>query len=238
MKKLILFALTASVIACGGSKQEQPAKAAASPHEGAQVQQAANKQIRGTVAETLDAKGFTYARLVTDSGDEWVVLPTTPLNAGQKLEVTGQMVSEKFTSKSLGRTFERVTFVEIEGQPPAHAEAAVQAEPETAVAETKSAGAAKPQTTGARSVSEVLAARATLGDQTVVVRGKVAKSLSGIMGKNWIHLREGSDDLTLTPAEVVKVGEVVTLEGVVRLDKDFGSGYKYAMIVEDARVVR
>ena len=235
MKNFILFAAIAFVIGCGAEKQQQPARVA-SPHGGTTVQQAKPGQIRGTVAETLEAKGFTYARLETDHGDEWIVLPTTPLVAGQKLEVTGQMVTEKFVSKSLGRTFDRVTFVEIEGLPAHGNEPVAEAAPEKqppAAPEAKSVGAAN-----ARSVSELLAARATLGDQTVVVRGKVAKSLSGIMGKNWVHLREGSDDLTITTAETVKVGEVVTLTGVVRLDKDFGAGYKYAMIVEDARVVR
>ena len=236
MKNFILFAAIALVIGCGAEKKEQPAKVA-SPHGGTTVQQAKPGQIRGTVVETLEAKGFTYARLQTDGGDEWIVLPTTPLVAGQKLEVTGQMVTEKFVSKSLGRTFDKVTFVEIEGlpahgnEPVAESAAPEEKTPEAKPSKSEAAG-------GAKSVSELLAARASLADQTVVVRGKVAKSLTGIMGKNWIHLREGSDDLTITTAETVKVGEVVTLEGVVRLDKDFGAGYKYAMIVEDARVVR
>lgn len=242
MKNFILFAAIAWTIGCGAKKQEQPAKVE-SPHAGATVQQQAqSRQIRGTVVETLEAKGFTYARLQTDGGDEWIVLPTTTLTAGQKLEVTGQMVTEKFVSKSLGRTFDKVTFVEVEGgaphgeMPAEEANVPVQSAPEAKAAEAKPAAAKAAG--AAKSVSEVLAARASLGDQTVVVRGKVAKSLNGIMGKNWVHLREGSDDLTFTTDEVVKVGDVVTLQGVVRLDKDFGAGYKYAMIIEDARVVR
>ena len=61
------------------------------------------------------------------------------------------------------------------------------------------------------------------------------------MGKNWIHLRDGSgaaadrtDDVLVTTLATTKVGDVVTVTGVVRTDKDFGSGYSYKVLVEDA----
>jgi hypothetical protein len=66
-----------------------------------------------------------------------------------------------------------------------------------------------------------------------------------IMGKNWIHLQDGSGDpskgthdITVTSQNSVAVGDVVTAKGVLRADKDFGSGYTYALIVEDAKVVK
>ena len=73
------------------------------------------------------------------------------------------------------------------------------------------------------------------------IRGKVVKFTPGVMGKNWIHLRDGSgaaangsNDLIVTSANQAKVGDVVTVKGVVRTDKDFGSGYAYRVLVEDA----
>jgi hypothetical protein len=89
----------------------------------------------------------------------------------------------------------------------------------------------------------VWAARSQLAEKQVVVRGKVVKFLAGIMGKNWMHLRDGSgthekgdDDLTVTTNEVAKVGDTVTVTGTVHVDKDFGAGYRYPVIVEDASV--
>ena len=75
----------------------------------------------------------------------------------------------------------------------------------------------------------------------MVVAGKVVKFNAAIMGKNWIHLRDGTgdaaketNDLLVTTQSVAKVGDVVTVSGVVRTNKDFGSGYTYKVLVEDA----
>jgi hypothetical protein len=75
----------------------------------------------------------------------------------------------------------------------------------------------------------------------VVVRGKVVKYNPGIMGKNWIHLRDGSgaaadgtNDVLVTTAHQAKLGDVLTVKGVVRTDKDFGSGYSYKVLIEEA----
>ena len=102
---------------------------------------------------------------------------------------------------------------------------------------------AKAEGPDGRTVATVWAQKATLKDQPVEVRGKVVKFLGGIMGKNWIHLRDGSGsasagdfDLTVTTADMANVGDVVIIKGVVRVDKDFGAGYRYDVIVEDAKI--
>ena len=91
--------------------------------------------------------------------------------------------------------------------------------------------------------AEVFAQRQSLVGKTVVVRGKVMKFLPEIMKKNWIHLQDGTGDekakthdLTFTTADTVAAGDVVTLKGTLRLNKDFGSGYTYEVIVEEAKV--
>ena len=93
----------------------------------------------------------------------------------------------------------------------------------------------------ARTVAEVFAQRAVLRGKAVTVRGKVVKYNPGIMGKNWIHLRDGSgsagnstDDLTVTTGDRTKVGDVVVVKGVVHTDRDLGSGYKYSVLIEEA----
>ena len=84
---------------------------------------------------------------------------------------------------------------------------------------------------------------AELKDKPVLVRAKVVKYNGGIMGKNWVHLRDGSgaaadgsNDLLVTTAEPAKVGDIVNAEGVVRTNKDFGSGYAYKVMIEDAKL--
>jgi len=92
-------------------------------------------------------------------------------------------------------------------------------------------------------VSEAYGKAATLDKKTVVVRGKVVKVSKGIMGKNWVHLQDGSgdpakgtNDLVATTQDDPKVGSVVTAKGTLYRDKDFGAAYKYRVIVEEATV--
>ena len=92
-------------------------------------------------------------------------------------------------------------------------------------------------------VSEAYENAGKLDKKTVVVRGKVVKVSKGIMGKNWVHLRDGSGDagkgtnnLVVTTQDLPNVGAVVTAKGTLHKDKDFGAGYKYRVIVEEATV--
>lgn len=95
----------------------------------------------------------------------------------------------------------------------------------------------------ARTVAEVITKNAELKNKTVVVRGKVVKFNAGILKMNWIHLRDGTgsdadstNDLLVTTQEVAKVGDVVVVKGVVHVDKDFGMGYSYKVLVEEAKL--
>jgi hypothetical protein len=95
----------------------------------------------------------------------------------------------------------------------------------------------------AYSVSETYEKAGQLDKKAVVVRGKVVKVSKGIMGKNWVHLQDGSgdpgqgtNDLVATTQDDPKIGSVVTAKGTLYKDKDFGAGYKYRVIVEKATV--
>ena len=101
-----------------------------------------------------------------------------------------------------------------------------------------------PKATGAnaRTVAEIHAQKAQLKEKKVTVRGKVVKANANIMNTNWLHVRDGSgaegtNDLTVTtPGNVPGVGDTVLVTGTVALNKDFGMGYSYDVIVEDAEV--
>ena len=91
-------------------------------------------------------------------------------------------------------------------------------------------------------MQEINTEKAKLGGHQVTVRGKVVKYNAGIMGKNWLHLRdgtgtEGSNDLLVTTTTKVKLGDTVVVTGPVALNRDFGSNYKYAVMIEDAKLV-
>ena len=141
------------------------------------------------------------------------------------------------------RTFPLIVLGDLAGAPAAargtgnpHASAA-------AVPDTPDMKVDKAKGANARTIAEVIAKSTELKDKPVLVRAKVVKFNGGIMGKNWIHLRDGSgsandgsNDLLATTLDQANVGDVVNVEGVVRTDKNFGSGYAYKVMVEDAKV--
>ena len=198
--------------------------------------------IEGTVAESFDSAGFTYLRVQTAKGDEWVVVSPVSVKKGEKVAIEVTMTAEKFESKSLGRTFDRVTFGRVirgatpvaaaMNHPSMPADHPAMMMPSPQMPETSAPiDVAKAEAANGKRVAEIWASKTRLENTEVAVRGKVVKFLPGIMGRNWIHLRDGSgsrakgdDDLTVTTDAVVAKGDVVLVTGFVRVDKDFGSG--------------
>jgi hypothetical protein len=93
---------------------------------------------------------------------------------------------------------------------------------------------------GGQTVAELFEHKAHLAGKPVTVRGKVVKVNSNIMGKTWVHLRdgtgtEGKNDVTVTTTGgVPNIGETALVKGTLAADKDLGMGYKYEVIIEDA----
>ena len=90
-------------------------------------------------------------------------------------------------------------------------------------------------------VEEVFAKKDALNGKKITVKGEVVKFNSGIMGKNWVHIKDGSgkpgtNDLTATTKDTAKVGEKVVVTGTLAVGKDFGAGYKYEAIIEEGTV--
>ena len=115
--------------------------------------------------------------------------------------------------------------------------------PEPAPSTSAAAGKATGGT--ARTIAEVFAQKQALSGKKVRVRGTVVKLTGGIMGKTFLHLRDGTGseeaknhDLTVTTTEELARDQTVTLEGTLVLDKDLGAGYRYDALLEDAVSVK
>jgi hypothetical protein len=202
--------------------------------------------IKGKVLEVLDAESFVYLRLQTKDGETWAVVAKTPVKTGTEVTIDNVTTMANFESKKLNRKFDQIVFGSIAtsgtgaaagGDMAAmHAGIAKAAD----IADVKVAKASGPN---ARTVAEIVSRKADFKDKTVAVRGKVVKFTGGVLGKNWIHLRDGSgfasdgsNDLLVTTTDEAKIGDVVLVQGVVRLDRDFGSGYSYQVLIEEASV--
>jgi hypothetical protein len=90
-------------------------------------------------------------------------------------------------------------------------------------------------------ISNLLGNKKSYSGKVIRVKGKVTKYNPQIMGKNWIHIQDGTEyqggfDLTITTDTQVSVGDTVTFEGKIALDKDFGYGYYYNVLMEEGKV--
>jgi hypothetical protein len=191
--------------------------------------------LKGQVLETMDAEPYTYLRLKTADGDVWAAVTRTPVKKGAQVTVHNPLLMTQFESKTLKRTFDRIYFGSLVGSGGGGGSSSAKT-PKMSVGKVAKASGAE-----GRTVAEVTAQRAQLMNKTVAVRGKVVKAMNGIMGKNWVHLRDGSgseadgtNDLLVTTQQNATLGDVVVARGVVRTDVDLGSGYSYKVLIEDA----
>lgn len=97
----------------------------------------------------------------------------------------------------------------------------------------------------AYNVGEIFTETEKLNGKKVRIKGKVVKFSPMIMGRNWVHLQDGTGDpmsnthdLVVTTPEQVKVDDIITIEGILAFNKDFGAGYKYVAIVEEAKTIK
>ena len=212
--------------------------------------------LTGKVVETMNASGYTYVCLENKGKKNWVAVPEMKVSVGQQMSFQPGAVMPNFTSKSLNKTFESIVF---SGGPVSSNQAAAGVLPpgHKSVGEpaTGSKSAASPasknikveKATGPNSysVAEVFAKRKELNNKPVVVKGQVVKVSAGIMGTNFIHLQDGTGDqkksthnLVITSDDLPSVGDVITIKGTAIKDKDFGSGYKYSVLIENASIVK
>lgn len=202
----------------------------------------------GKVVDTTNTSGYTYVQVDTGSNKLWAVTTQFPVKLGDNVTVGPGMPMDNYHSKSLNRDFDMVYFtgsISVNGTgagampvlPPGHPPLTAPA-PSPALDFT---GIKKAE--GGKTIKEIYAAKARLAGKTVSVRGKVVKYNAMILGKNWLHIQDGSgsadkgdNDLTVTTTTPAAPGDTVLVTGNVSTNRDFGAGYKYNVIIEDAKV--
>ncbi len=198
--------------------------------------------LAGKVLKVMNAGGYTYARIQSRKEKLWLAMPQTKLKAGQTVTFYPGMQMTNFHSDTLNRTFRKVMFtsgpVALPGTKAYRAKNRAK-QPAGKIKVTKAKGA------NGRTIAEVYKNRASLNGKTVSVRGKVVKVSRGIMGSNWLHIQDGTGDaakgtnsLVVTTKDDADAGDVVTATGVISSNKDFGFGYRYDAIMEQARITK
>jgi len=244
MRSAVTLVLALSVLGC-----------AAEAVESSPVAQAVDSnRMTGAVLETLDAANYTYVRLETPDGEKWAAVPRARVEVGTQVTIMNPQAMANFESRTLERAFETIYFGTLQSTTPSHGNAsganphgampgAQQVMPHAPDTKAGEIDVARAEGATGRTVAELYTESADLSGKTVTLRGKVVKYNAGILGRNWIHLQDGSGnvaagtgDITITSSATATVGDIVLVSGTVTLNKDFGSGYRYAVIVEDATV--
>ncbi len=258
LKPLLLLGCLVLPVHFAGAQNPAPAAPAA-----------AEATISGKVVETMNTAGYTYVLVDTGAKKVWAAAVEFSVKVGDAVSFAASLPMENYHSKSLNRDFDVVYFTgginvnaagtaaapaaAVPQLPPGHPALNGGVAPKLPPGHPALTGSPAPanvdltgikRAEGGKTIAEIFSGQAKLSGKPVSVRGKVVKYNAAIMGKNWLHIRDGSgsaekmdNDLTVTTSADSKVGDTVLVTGKLTLKKDFGAGYKYDVILDDAKVV-
>jgi hypothetical protein len=255
----LTFAALAAALALGLNGCSKPAEETAATNPALETPVPPG-MVRGTVVETMNSGGYTYVLLDTGSGQHWMAGMESFVEVGHVVETVEGMPMQQFTSKTLNRTFDVLYFVDgfrnlsvtampagqdAGGMPAGHPSvSSSQSQAETGgVGSAATLDAPLEALESGKDIAWVYANKDSLAGQQVSLRGKVVKYNEGILGWNFLHVQDGSgeaadgsNDMIVTTKAQSAVGQTVVLNGTVLLDKDFGAGYTYPVLIEDAKL--
>ena len=233
MKKLLLI-LTAILITAGCKGPLSSPGASAAKQEVHKV----------VVNEVIQAGEYTYLNVTEKKKQIWLALPSVQASKGDQLYYSGGLLMTDFFSKGLDRTFPSILFLESVSRTPFVGENGATANNITPVqVKTEKMKISIQPEAGCISIAKLLEAKASYSGKTVRIKGRVIKFNAAILGKNWIHIQDGSEyngtfDLTITTDSQLSVGDTATFEGKIILNKDFGYGYSYEVMMEDGKMIK
>ena len=188
---------------------------------------------------------YTYLLVKGKGPAYWIAVSSTEIQVGESITYQGGNWMENFHSKELDRTFEKVLFLDgLEGShAPPNMEAMLGGSTQGSAIKTDKLETRIEAEAGTVSIAELYADPGAYEGKTIRVKAEVAKFSPNIMERNWIHLQDGTDfegkyDLTVTSQEGFVVGQVLTIEGTLVVNQDFGYGYSYEILLEQATVVK
>lgn len=195
-----------------------------------------------SVTEVIQTSNYTYLQVEENSKKIWLAVVRTDAKPGDSVYFTKAYEMKDFVSKELKRTFPSIFFVEDPSNKLIVTQKPVQ-QPLTpkkvAIKRWSELSVETPK--GGITIADLYKNPGNYAGKTVIIRGVAVRYNSQIMNKNWVHIQDGTDysekfDLTITTMDSLIVGQTATFKGIVALNKDFGSGYAYDVILEEAKV--
>ena len=217
------------------------------------------------VQEVIQTSQYTYLHATENNNAGWFAVSTIPAKSGDTYFYDRGFETKKFESKELNRVFESIILLEkLYTEPKSSAVVATNdhyTNPTTdhqssttqdgaaATSESYTRKTTPPEkkeikiavAKGGISIADLFSKKESYAGKTVKIKGQVTKYTPAVMNKNWIHIQDGTDfngkfDLVVTSENEAKVGDIITLEGKISLNKDLGYGYFFDVIMEDAAI--
>lgn len=200
------------------------------------------------IKEVIHTSNYTYLLVSENGKDNWLAVNRQEVKEGGTYYYINELVMNNFRSRELNRTFETIYFVQhFTSEPIINTGTGIQAtnnssSPGSAQAVPSRKSVSVEKANGGFTIAEVFSKRLLFKGRKIKIRGEVVKFSPEIMGKNWVHIQDGTNngdeyDLTVTTMDKVETGDILIFEGIIGLDRDFGAGYVYGVIMEDARVI-
>jgi len=229
MKILNTIILLAIIVSCGQEKESQSTESNA-------------KKI--VVEEVLQTSSYSYLLSNHNGQNQWFATLKLDAAVGDTFYYEGGLEMTNFNSKELDMTFASVIFLEGVHTSEAALLSGIgkSGSPQITNSASSVIDSIIEPAKGGVTIAELMANKTDFANNKVKIRGKVVKYNAGIMDKNWLHIQDGTsngeeNDITVTTDMSAKVGDIITVEGVIALDKDFGAGYLYRIIMEDAQLL-
>ncbi len=199
-----------------------------------------NSSHTAKVEEKIDAANYTYLQVTENDKTYWIAVTRMEIEMGETVYFSQAMEMKNFKSESLNRTFESVLFVQDASKFP-NQQAGDDPHKNLKRRQDEEISIETPQ--DSKSVEQIYNEKESLNGKTVKVKGKVVKVNQNIMNRNWIHIQDGTgddtnSDLVVTTQDVAAVGDIVTAEGIVVTNKDFGAGYSYSVLLENTKITK
>jgi hypothetical protein len=200
------------------------------------------------ISEVIPGSKYVYV-LVEENGRQfWISTAKKELNTGETYYYTESILKTAFESKEHNRIFDTLYLV-TELVSASHGEqmhgfSTEGADKEQLEIVRQSIASEQDSTSefaGRIRISDLVDDPEKYEGKKVELKGLCSKVNPGIMGRNWLHLQDGSKDsydLVITTDEIVEKGSQITIRGVVKLHVDLGSGYVYPILVENGALVR
>jgi len=203
---------------------------------------------RVVVNEVLPTSRYVYLHVNEGEKQFWVATRKQDVKKGKTYFYKGGLLKTNFESKEYNRVFETVYLVSNLVEENHSKNTGILDENVSKSAQGTSDKVIIPTHTediiehkGSIKIAELVKNPKKYDGKTIQISGKCVKINPGIMGRNWIHLKDGTKDdfdLVITSNTFVQEGSVITLKALVSLNKDFGAGYKYDLILENGTVIK